>query len=82
METKIVTAQDLAGVVSIIDVCSQRGAFRGEELAGVGRLRETFLAEIREQQGDAEAPGAIDAPQVQEEPVVETDSDESADSDE
>ena len=39
METKIVTAQDLAGVVSVIDVCSQRGAFRGEELAGVGRLR-------------------------------------------
>ena len=54
MEAKIITAQDLAGVVSIIDVCSQRGAFRGEELAGVGRLRETFLAEIREQQGDAE----------------------------
>ena len=82
MEVKIVTAQDLAGAVSIIDVCSQRGAFRGEELAGVGRLRETFLAEIREQQGDAEAPGAIDAPQVQEEPAVETDSDESVDSDE
>ena len=48
MEVKILTAQDLAGVVSVIDVCSQRGAFRGEELAGVGRLRETFLAEIRE----------------------------------
>ena len=76
MEVKLVTAQDLAGAVSIIDVCSQRGAFRGEELAGVGRLRETFLAEIREQQGDAEAPGAIDAPQVKEEPAVETDSDE------
>ena len=76
MEVKLVTAQDLAGAVSIIDVCSQRGAFRGEELAGVGRLRETFLAEIREQQGDAEARGAIDAPQVQEEPAVETDSDE------
>ena len=30
MEANIVTAQDLAGVVSIIDVCSQRGAFRGE----------------------------------------------------
>ena len=82
METKIVTAQDLAGVVSIIDVCSQRGAFRGEELAGVGRLRETFLAEIQEQQGDAPAPGAVATPQVEEEPAVETDSDESADSDE
>ena len=75
MEVKIVTAQDLAGVVSIIDVCSQRGAFRGEELAGVGRLRETFLAEIREQQGDAEAPASVEAPVVTE-PAVETDSDE------
>ena len=71
METKIVTAQDLAGVVSVIDVCSQRGAFRGEELAGVGRLRETFLAEVQEQQGDAEAPDAVDAPQVEPEPSVE-----------
>ena len=76
METKIVTAQDLAGVVSIIDVCSQRGAFRGEELAGVGRLRETFLAEIQEQQGDAPAPGAVATPKVQDEPAVDTDSDE------
>ncbi len=76
METKIVTAQDLAGVVSVIDVCSQRGAFRGEELAGVGRLRETFLAEVQEQQGDAEAPSAVDAPQVDPEPSVEESSDE------
>jgi len=76
METKIVTAQDLAGVVSVIDVCSQRGAFRGEELAGVGRLRETFLAEVQEQQGDAEAPDAVDAPQVEPEPSVEESSDE------
>ena len=76
MEAKIITAQDLAGVVSIIDVCSQRGAFRGEELAGVGRLRETFLAEIREQQEDVPAPEAVDTPVVNEEPAVDTDSDE------
>ena len=76
MEVKIVTAQDLAGVVSIIDVCSQRGAFRGEELAGVGRLRETFLAEIREQQEEVPVPAAVDTPVVNEEPAVETDSDE------
>ena len=63
METKIVTIQDLAGVVSIIDVCSARGAFKGEELAGVGRLRETFLAEVKEQQPDqATAPAAVEAP--------------------
>ena len=76
MEANIVTAQDLAGVVSIIDVCSQRGAFRGEELAGVGRLREPFLAEIREQQGDAPAPAAVETPVVDEDAAVETDSDE------
>ena len=76
MEVKIITAQDLAGVVSVIDVCSQRGAFRGEELAGVGRLRETFLAEIREQQGDAPAPAAVETPVVDEDVAVETDSDE------
>ena len=76
MEANIVTAQDLAGVVSIIDVCSQRGAFRGEELAGVGRLRETFLAEIREQQGDAPAPAAVETPVVDDDAAVETDSDE------
>ena len=66
MEVKVVTAQDLAGVVSVIDVCSQRGAFRGEELAGVGRLRETFLAEIREQQVEVEveAATAVETPQL------------------
>ena len=62
METKVLTVQDLAGVVSIIDVCSGRGAFRGKELAGVGKLRESFLAEVREQQGDANAPAAVDTP--------------------
>jgi len=76
MEVKVVTAQDLAGVVSVIDVCSQRGAFRGEELAGVGRLRETFLAEIREQQGEVVAANAVETPQVESVPAVETDSDE------
>ena len=76
MEVKVVTAQDLAGVISVIDVCSQRGAFRGEELAGVGRLRETFLAEIREQQGEVVAATAVETPQVESVPAVETDSDE------
>jgi hypothetical protein len=36
---------DLASVVQLIDVCSTRGAFRGEELAMIGGLR-TKLAEI------------------------------------
>lgn len=36
---------DIASVVQLIDVCSTRGAFRGEELAIIGALR-TKLAEI------------------------------------
>jgi hypothetical protein len=36
---------DIAAVVQLIDVCSTRGAFRGEELAMIGGLR-TKLAEI------------------------------------
>ena len=75
METKILTIQDLAGVVSIIDVCSARGAFKGEELAGVGRLRESFLAEVKEQQPEqATAPQGVDVP------VAETTEEESTDS--
>ena len=65
MEVKHLTVQDLAGVISIIDVCSQRGGFRGEELSGVGGIREKFLAEVQEQQPDAvAAPGAVDVPQT------------------
>ena len=75
METKVVTVQDLAGVVSIIDVCSARGAFKGEELAGVGRLRESFLAEVKEQQPEqATAPDSVEAPVVDAEPVEEDNS--------
>ena len=75
METKIVTINDLAGVVSIIDVCSARGAFKGEELAGVGRLRESFLAEVKEQQ-----PEQVTAPMAVDVPVAETTEEESSDS--
>jgi hypothetical protein len=65
MEAKVITVQDLAGLVSIIDVCSQRGAFRGEELSGVGRVRETLLAEVQAQQEEAPAaPAAVDVPTV------------------
>ena len=74
METKILTAQDLAGVVSIIDVFSARGAFRGEELSGVGRLRESFLAEVKEQQGDTSAPEAVETPVVEAEAQEESSS--------
>jgi hypothetical protein len=48
---------DLVSVVQIIDVCSTRGAFRGEELAIIGALR-TKIAEIIK----ANTPATPDAP--------------------
>ena len=38
---------DILGVVQIIDVVTQRGAIKGEELVAVGTLRERFVAFLR-----------------------------------
>jgi len=38
--------QDLAAVVQVIDLCSQRGAFQGSELEAVGGLRGRIQAFI------------------------------------
>ena len=61
MEVKHLTVQDLAGLVSIIDVVSQRGAFRGEELSGVGQMRERLVAEVQEQGQEVPQPASEEA---------------------
>jgi hypothetical protein len=47
---------DIAAVVQLIDVCSTRGAFRGEELLTVGAMRNKFAEIVKSQQAPAEAP--------------------------
>jgi hypothetical protein len=48
---------DIASVVQLIDVCSTRGAFRGEELLIVGAMRTKFAEIVKSQQEPAaEAP--------------------------
>jgi len=47
---------DLIAVVQLIDVCSTRGAFRGEELLTVGAMRNKFAEIVKSQQAPAEAP--------------------------
>lgn len=37
-----ISVQDIELVIRIIDICSSRGAFRGEELMTIGQLREKF----------------------------------------
>jgi hypothetical protein len=34
-----ISLQDLAGCVAIIDLCSERGSFKGPELEYIGKLR-------------------------------------------
>jgi hypothetical protein len=41
---------ELVGAVKIIDICSERGAFKGPELAEVGALRGRFADFIRANQ--------------------------------
>lgn len=68
-----ISLQDIATVVQMIDVVSRRGGFEGNEMAGVGMLRnklEVFLrqnapqGEVPEGAMPAEAPAAVpeDAP--------------------
>lgn len=38
-EAPSLSLQDLAAVIQVIDLCSQRGAFQGSELEAVGGLR-------------------------------------------
>ena len=56
--------QDISAAVQIIDVVTPRGAFRGEELASVGMVRERFMAFLRhakEQGQDVQLPGEAPA---------------------
>jgi hypothetical protein len=69
---------DIMGAVQIIDIVTQRGAIKGEEMVSVGTVRERFVAFLRhaKEQGQnielppsmynkpAEAPAPAPAPQA------------------
>ena len=56
-----VTLQDIAVVVQIIDACSERGSFKGNELSAVGALREKFNRIVQENAPKGEEAGTEDA---------------------
>ena len=58
---------DIAAVVRIIDACSERGAFRGDELQAVGTIRGRF-AEFVEY---AKATGQLQEAPAEEAPAEE-----------
>jgi len=46
-ETPSITAGDLRMMVNVIDAGSQRGAWKGEELATIGNLRTKLVAVVQ-----------------------------------
>ena len=51
-----ISLQDIATVVQMIDVVSRRGAFEGNEMAGLGMLRNKLEAFLRQNAPQGEAP--------------------------
>ena len=51
-----IALQDIATVVQMIDVVSRRGAFEGNEMAGVGMLRNKLEVFLRQNAPQGEAP--------------------------
>lgn len=43
-QPEAITLDDISAVVNIIDACTTRGAFRGNELLSVATVREKFVA--------------------------------------
>jgi hypothetical protein len=54
METNI-NLSDMITMVNIIDACTERGAFKGNELITVGTLREKLANFVRENQPQQES---------------------------
>lgn len=50
---------DITAAVQIIDVTSQRGAIKGDELVQVGTVRERFVAFLRHAQENGEDIGEL-----------------------
>ena len=76
-EAPQLSLQDIASMVQIIDICSRRGGFEGQELEAVGGVRNRIVAFINAntQQGEAAPEGSVpvadEAPAEAEEVVVD-----------
>jgi len=74
-ELPSITIQDFDSVVKIIDVCSTRGAIRGEEMAGVSAVREKFAAYVKdfvERQKAAQSEQSVPVADAEETPAADT----------
>lgn len=54
-----ISLQDMKNILVLIDLCTQRGAFRGSELSSIGQLYEKitgFVEQTEKQQMQMEDP--------------------------
>ena len=59
-EAPQLSLQDIATLVQIIDICSRRGAFEGQELEAVGGVRNRIVTFLNAAAPKGEAPeGAV-----------------------
>lgn len=56
LEPVQISLQDIATVVQMIDVTSRRGAFEGNEMAGIGMLRNKLEMFLRQNAPQGEMP--------------------------
>ena len=71
-ESLNLTLGDIGAIVSIIDICSKRGAFEGSELETVGALRRRVAAFIDQARPEPEAEPEEEAdPEGREQPEDE-----------
>ena len=59
-EQVVINMNDLSTILQLIDVVSTRGGFQGQELAGVGMLRNKLEAYLRQNMPQQEAPAGAD----------------------
>ena len=66
-----VSLADFSATLQVIDACTQRGAFRGEELSSVGQLRDRISAFVQHHAPSKEEGEAEEATEEVAEEVVE-----------
>ncbi len=66
-----ISLADFSAALQVIDVCTQRGAFRGEELSSVGQLRDRINAFVQHHAPAKEEGEAEEATEEVAEEVVE-----------
>ncbi len=57
--------QDLVNVLQVINTCTQRGAFRAEELSGVGGLYDRLSAFVKSTGATTEPPAETESASTQ-----------------